>query len=44
MMEAEPKHQSTIDWRIGKGTSPTDIIALIVVPDKQDIGGDIFVS
>jgi len=41
MMEAGPKRRSTIDGRIQKGTSLTDIIALIAVPDK---GGEIFMS
>jgi hypothetical protein len=44
MMEAGPKHRSTIDGRIQKETSPTDIIALIAVPDKPDMGVEIFMS
>jgi len=41
MMEAGPIYRSAIDGRVHEGT---DIIALIAVPDKPDMGRQIFVS
>ena len=44
MVDAEPIHQSAIDGRAKQGTFPTDIIALIVVPDRSDTSSEIFIS